>query len=356
MRKSFKSLLMILFLMLGVSAMAQQKIQLHPSGSTKCQKSDMTGLRATFSFTELDAQDYTSSAGDFSKLSLPNTVIGGNEGDPEIPVINHLIAVPAGATPRIEVKSYNTADYSLADYDIKTVVPRQPSLRKDQNPDDVPFVYNQASYHKRGFGSSPKAVVEVVGTMRGVRLAQMTIEPVSYDPINNRLRVFNDIDVEVKFDGANTKATENILTETYSPYFNVVYRQLYNGNIVKSAYTDHPDLYFTPVKMLVITTATYANNATFKSWVAWKKQKGIAVDVYTTAQTGPTSSSIKSFIQTQYNQNHPTFVVIVGDTGDVTYSLNSGTTSKVTDLYYSTFDGSNDIFPDVFLSRMPVSL
>ena len=357
MRSKIKSLLIVLFLMLGIDAMAQQTIQLNPARTTKCEKSDMNSLRASFSFSTLDAQDYTCSEGEFSVLSMAKTVIGGNEGDPQIPVINELIAVPVGATPRIEVKSFHVEDYSLDDYDIKTLMPRQPSLRKDKNPEDVPFVRNQASYQKRGLRSAPKAVVEVVGTMRGVRLGKMTIEPVSYDPSSNSVRVFNDIEVEVCFDGADAKATEDLLVKTYSPYFNAVYNQLYNSNITKSAYTDHPDLYTTPVKMLVITTQAFANSTPFKTWLAWKKQKGIDVDVQTVANNA-SANTIKNLIHARYAATHPTFLVLVGDETVVTnYSLwdypDCSYGKSATDLEYASVDG--DIYHDMFMSRMPVA-
>ena len=351
MKRLFFSLLLIVF---GLNAMAQQTIQLRSADKAECVKSDMTSLKASFSFSTIEAQDYESQRGTFSWLSLPNTVIGGNEGDPQIPVVNQLIAMPFGANPRIEITSYSTTDYRLDDYGIHTLVPRQPSLRKDQRPEDVPFVYNESAYQTRGFRSEPMAVVNVEGTMRGIQVGKMTIEPVSYDPVSNTLRVFNDIEVEVHFDGADARATEDLLVKTYTPYFDIIYKQLFNGRAVLDVYSQHPDLYTTPVKMIVITTATYANNATFQNWVNWKKQKGIYTTVYTTATTGTSSSSIKSFIRNKYNTDAPTFVVIVGDTGDVTYSLSSSTTSKVTDLYYSSTTDS-DLYPEMFLSRMPVS-
>lgn len=348
-----KGLLFALALMLCFNVVGQQSITLRSVDKAECVSSDFQLLRASFSFSNIEAENVETERGQFSWLSMPNTVIGGNEGDPQIPVVNQLIAVPFGANPSIRVTSYSSTDYRLEDFGIQTLVPRQPSLRKDQRPEDVPFVMNEAAYQTRGFRSEPLAVVNVVGTMRGVQLGKMTIEPVSYDPVNNTIRVFNDIEVEVSFDGADAAATEKMLVDTYSPYFDVVYAQMFNGRSLRDAYSEHPDLYTTPVKMLVITTSTYANSTAFQNWVTWKKQKGIYVDVYTTAQTGTTSANIKSFIQTQYNQNHPTFLVIVGDTGDVTYSLSSNTTDKVTDLYYSSPDG--DIFPDIFMSRMPVS-
>ena len=346
-------LTIVVCMLLSVSAFAQQKIQLRSADRAECVKSDMTGLKASFSFSTIEAEDVATKGGEFSWLSMPNTVLGGNEGDPQIPVINELIAVPVGSNPTITVTSYTSRDYKLSELGIKTLIPRQPSLRKDQNPEDVPFVYNAKAYETRGMKAEPQAVVNVVGTMRGVQLGKMTIEPVSYDPVNNIIRVFNDIEVTVHFDGADSKATEDLLVETYSPYFNVVYKQLFNGRAVLDAYSEHPDLYATPVKMLVITTSTYAANTTFKEWVAWKKQKGIYIDVYTTSETGTNASSIKSFIQTQYNQNHPTFLVIVGDSGDVVQSATGSSSQKYTDLYYSSPDG--DIFPDIYTSRMPVS-
>ena len=349
-----KLFLIAMTLILSVSVMAQQQIQLRSTDKVECVKSDMTGLRASFSFSTVEAENMDTQRGQFSWLSMPNTVIGGNEGDPQIPVVNQLIAIPFGANPTIRVTSYSTTDYRLEDLGIQTLIPRQPSLRKDQRPEDVPFIMNAAAYQTRGLRSEPMASVFVDGTMRGIQVGKMTIEPVSYDPVNNTLRVFNNIEVEVSFDGANTSATESELVRTYSPYFDVVYDQLFNGRMLRDIYSQHPDLYTTPVKMIVITTSTYANNTTFQNWVNWKKQKGIYTTVYTTATTGTTASNIKTFIRNQYNSDAPTFVVIVGDSGDVPASQTGSATSKVTDLYYSSTTDS-DLYPEMFCCRMPIS-
>ena len=352
-----KLFLIAMTLILGVSVMAQQKIQLRSADKAECVKSDMRSLKASFSFSTIEAQDYQSERGTFSWLSLPNTVIGGNEGDPQIPVVNELIAVPFGAQPWVEITSYSSTDYRLEDYGMKTLVPRQPSLRKDQRPEDVPFIMNAAAYQStRGFRSEPMAVVNVVGTMRGVRLGKMTIEPVSYDPVNNTIRVFNNIEVTVHFDGADAVATEDMLVKTYSPYFDGIYGMLFNGRSLRDAYSAHPDLYTTPVKMLVVTTSTYVNSTAFQNWLTWKKQKGIDVDVQTVA-SGATATTIKNLIYSRYNSNHPTFLVIVGDETVVTYYQlwNYGSTygNAATDLEYASVDG--DVYHDMFISRISVS-
>ena len=351
-----RTVLSLLALCFAMTVMGQQQVQLRSTDKAECTESNMTSLKASFSFSTIEAQDYESERGTFSWLSLPNTVIGGNEGDPQIPVVNELIAVPFGATPRIEITSFSTTDYRLEDYGIKTLVPRQPSLRKDQRPEDVPFIMNEAAYQTRGFRGEPSAVVNVVGTMRGVQLGKMTIEPVSYDPVNNTIRVFNDIEVTVHFDGADARATEDMLVKTYSPYFNGIYDMLFNGRSIRSAYDDHPDLYTTPVKMLVVTTSTYTSSTAFQNWLTWKKQKGIDVDVQTVAN-GATAATIKNLIYSRYNANHPSFLVIVGDETVVTYyslwDYDSNYGNAATDLEYASVDG--DVYHDMFISRMPVS-
>ena len=351
------AILLLLSMMLGVSVMAQQNIRLRSIDKAECVKSDMTSLKASFSFSSIEAENQNTKGGTFSWLSLPNTVIGGNEGDPQIPVINELIAVPYGAHPMIQVTSYSTTEYNLADYGIEKLIPRQPSLRKDQKPEDAPFVYNANAYQTRGMRSEPKAVVEVMGTMRGVQLGKMTIEPVSYDPVNNTLRVFNDIEVEVRFEGADRQATEDMLVKTYSPYFDIVYKQLFNGSMIRTAYEGFPDLNTTPVRMLVVTTTKYTESEPFQTWLNWKKQKGIDVDVQTVTSS-TNGATIRSLIQSRYNANHPTFLVIVGDENDVTnyetYNVEGNYFNPyVSDNPYASVD--NDIYHDLYMSRMAVS-
>ena len=338
-------------------ANAQNKIQLRSADHAECVKSDFTSLKASFSFSSIDAEDVTTERGVFSYVSMPNTVIGGNEGEPQIPVVSELIAIPVGAKPTIQVTHYSATDYTLSDFGMQRIGPRQPSLRKDKKPEDVPFVYNESAYQTRGFRSEPQAVVQVVGTMRGVQLGKMAIEPVSYDPVNNTLRVFNDIEVEVSFDGADAKATEQLLVDTYSPYFDVIYKQLFNGRAVLDAYTQHPDLYTTPVKMLVVATSAYQSSTAFQNWLTWKKQKGINVDIYTVTSS-TASSTIRSEIQSRYNANHPTFLVIVGDETVVpayktNWSCNSNYGNCINDNEYASID--SDVYHDMFMSRMSVS-
>ena len=339
----------MLLCIMAVSAFGQTKVSLRSADKAECVKSDMTSLKASFSFSGFETKELQSERGVFSMLSMPNTVIGGDEGSPQIPVVNELIAVPFGATPSIRVTSYSTTDYDLEEYGIHMLMPRQPDIRKDQRPEDVPFVYNEAAYQTRGLSAEPLARVSVDGTMRGVQVGRMSIEPVSYDPVNNKIRVFNDIEVEVSFDGADARATEDMLVKTFSPYFIGIYDQLFNGRAIRDVHDDHPDLWKAPVKMLVIANRMFEE--CIQDWLAWKTTKGIYVDVNYTDVIGTSASAIQSFIQNKYAQDAPTFLMIMGDKDQIPASATGSATSCVTDLYYSSIDG--DQYVDMFHSRFP---
>ena len=344
----------LLMVMSGMIAMAQNgRIDLRSESRADINESNFQTLRATFSYGSLESAELSTEKGVFSSIMLDGTFPGGEIGAPELPVTHELLAVPFGANPTVSVVSYTTQDYSLADYGINTIIPRQPSVRKDQKPEDIKFVYDEEAYQTRGLATAPEASIEVQGTMRGIRIGSLVVNPVSYNAKDNTIRVFNNIEVEINFEGADVAETERMLINTYSPYFDIVYKQMFNYRQILDVYTDHPDLMAYPVHMIVIAPENYLT--TLEPWTNWKIQKGFDVQIHTTAQAGGNYNAIRSYVQNLYNTGvaqgkTPTFLVLVGDTGQVPTKTSGNTTGKVTDLYYGSID--SDYFPDMFYSRM----
>jgi uncharacterized repeat protein (TIGR02543 family) len=347
------SLLLILALSTMFAFAQNGRIDLRHETKAEITESTFSSLRATFSYGSIESIEVPTERGTFSEIAIEGTYASGEIGAPELPASHQLLAVPFGATPRVNVISYTTKDYNLSDYGINTILPHQPSVRKDQNLDEVEFVYNAAAYQTRSLASAPEATIEVQGTMRGIRIGSLVINPVSYNPASNTLRVFNNIEVEVSFDGADRDETERMLVSTYSPYFDIVYKQMFNYRQILDVYDDHPDLMAYPVHMIVITPENYIS--ALQPWINWKIQKGFDVNVVTTAQAGGNYNAIQSYVQNLYNTGvsqgaTPTFVILVGDTGQIPGKTSGNATNKVTDLYYGSIDG--DYFPDMFYSRM----
>ena len=305
------------------------------------------GFTASFSFSSIDATEVTTEKGVFSNITIEGTYPSGNVGDPSLPAAHQLISVPYGAKiASLEVKSYSTTTYSLADYNIKTVMPQQPSVRKNQKPEDVKFVYNEKAYAAKSFNERPIATMEIKGTMRGIQVGSLTINPVQYNPSTNSIRVFNNIEIEVRYDDYDKSAAYNEFARTFSPYFATVYKAMFNWR--DDVYDQHPDLWQAPVKMLVIADRMFEE--CMQDWIAWKTMKGFYMDVNYTDQIGTTASAIRSFIQGKYAEDAPTFVIIFGDKNQVAASGTGSETHCVTDLQYMSVD--NDDFPDIYHSRM----
>ena len=332
-------------LLFGAQVMAQGRIDFRTNSAQQCANVTKDGFTATFSFSGIEATDMNTEKGVFSNITMDGTYPSGNVGEPSLPAAHQLVAVPYGAKiASLEVKSYTTTTYRLADYGIKTIAPQQPSVSKSQKPEDVKFAYSEKAYASKS--SRPIATIEIQGTMRGIQVGSLVINPVNYNPATNSIEVYNNIEVEVRYDNYDKVAAENEFVRTYNHYFAGIYRTMFNWR--DDVYDEHPDLWQTPVKMLVIANRMFEE--CMQGWIAWKTMKGFYVDVNYTDEIGTSAAAIRSFIQSKYAEEAPTFVIIFGDKDQVPASGTGSETHCVTDLQYMSVD--NDDFPDIYHSRM----
>ena len=336
-------------LLFGTQMMAQGHIELGAAKSAQtCANVTDEGFTASFSFSSIDATEVTTEKGVFSTITMSGTYPSGNVGDPMLPAANKLIAVPYGAKDlTVKVKSYSTSTYSLADYGINKLTPMQPMIRKDKKPQDVPFAYNEKAYNAKGFVNRPIAEVKIQGTMRGIQIGALTVNPVQYDAATNTIQVYNDIEIEVSYGQYDKSASYDEFARTFSPYFANIYDQMFNWR--DNVYDEHPDLWQNPVHMLIIADRMFED--CIQDWLAWKTTKGFYLNVNYTDEIGTSAAAIRAFIQDEYSKDAPTFLMIMGDKNQVAASATGSETHCVTDLQYSSVDG--DEFPDMFHSRFP---
>lgn len=346
-----KKLHLLLFLLLINNAIsAQARIELKAdSRGINIREISFEEMRSTFSFESIESESVETEAGVFSVISMDKTIPGGDYGTPSLPVARELMAVPFGATPVVKVLKYSVTDYKLDDYGIGKIYPRQSSMSKSSKPEDRQFRYEESAYQTRTLSDAPRTSVEILGTMRGVRLGALQVEPVSYNPVKNTLRVFNDIEIEITFENADVAFTKQTLLETYTPYFDVIYGQLFNARTINDFYDEHPDLMKSPVRMLVVANRMFED--VMRPWLEWKTQKGFYVDVKYTDEIGTSAADIKTYVKQQYADNAPTFLILFGDQAQLPPSAVLGyDTQRVTDNYYASVD--DDYIPDMYCSRM----
>ena len=335
-------------LLISVQAFAQGRIDFGKTAAMQqCINVSDDGFTATFSFNNLIAKEVQTEKGVFSSITMDGTYPSGDIGEPSLPAAHQLIAVPMGAqNVSVKVVSYSTTEYKLSDFGIGRLMPQQPSVRKNQKPEDVPFAYNEKTYASKDYTDLHLVDFELRGTMRGIQVGSLTVNPVAYNPAKGSVMVYNDIVVEINYGAYDKAAAYNEFARTFSPYFAGIYDMMFNWR--DDVYDEHPDLWQAPVKMLVIADRMFEE--TMQEWIDWKTSKGFYMDVNYTDQIGNTASAIRSFIQGKYAEDAPTFVIIFGDTEQVPASAIGSQSECVTDLYYSSVD--DDDFPDIYHSRM----
>ena len=338
----------VIGLFISTQAFAQGHIDLgKATAMQQCVNVSDDGFTATFSFNNLIAKDVKTEKGVFSSITMEGTYPSGNIGEPSLPAAHQLIAVPIGAQNiRAKVVSYSTTEYKLSDFGIGRLMPQQPSVKKSQKPDEIPFAYNEKAYASKDYTNLNLVDLEIRGTMRGIQVGSLSVNPVAYNPAKGSIMVYNDIVVRIDYGTYDKSTAYNEFARTFSPYFAEIYGIMFNWR--DDVYDEHPDLWQAPVKMLVIADRMFEE--TMQEWIDWKTTKGFYVDVNYTDQIGNTASAIRSFIQEEYDKNAPTFVIIFGDKDQVAASAIGSQSECVTDLYYSSVD--DDDFPDIYHSRM----
>ncbi len=307
-------------------------------------------LDATFEFSEISSMTISTEKGQFSELAIKDAYFVGDIGDPKLPAVKKLIDIPFGANVSVEVVDYSVQEYSLSDFSIENpIAPVQPSYPKNVDPSMVAFEYNEQEYSKDTYNENDLATIEVLGTLRGFHIARLVVAPVRYNPVQQKIKVYNDIKVKVTFHNPDIDETQYMKAATYSPYFKVINDRMFNGR--DHGYPDHPDLVVYPVKYLIVADRMF--ETTLEPFIEWKTQKGFEVIVGYTDVIGSSINQIKTWVHDQYNAGTPSdpapsFVLFVGDTGQIPAETGSAT-SKVTDLYYCSVDG--DIFPEMYYGR-----
>lgn len=318
----------------------------------KVKQNTNTKLQLSNSFTKFTYRDVKTNKGMFTQLSIPDYGTSNRIGDPQLPMLRKLIEIPLGADANVNVISYTLTEYNLSDYGISNkIIPSQPSVSKDPKKKLPDFEYNTATYNADQFNTDDLVSVDVLGVMRGVRLARLNIAPVRYNPVTNTIQVYNDIEVEVIFPGADVAQTIELKKKTASMYF----ESMYNNALLnyKKAHSTKDTVTKYPVKYVIVSDPAF--QSTLQPYVQWKTKKGFTVvEAYTNnPAVGTTTTSIKNYLLGLYNAGTPSdpapsFVLFVGDVAQVP-SFSGTTDFHVSDLYYCEYTG--DFFPEVYYGR-----
>ncbi len=353
MKKLSTLVAIILIACTSAFAIWHKDVKFQESSTTfKLLKSNDTELDLFASIAKADFFETTSKGGNFIKMTIPGFNTTKTVGSPELPVYSRLIEIPHGANISINIISKDVQRFKLNEEGFPyQLFPFQPSVSKSDDVAFLPFHINNDVYGQNAMLGNDMVTIDDLGMMRGVRMGRLNINHFKYNPVLNELEVYNNIEVEITFDNANLAKTNADKQKYYSPIFDNSFSKLINFKAVNSKEL----ITIEPVKYVIISDRMF--ETPLVEFANWKRKKGFNVITAFTdeAAVGNTTTSIKNYLETMYNaatigDPAPSFVLLVGDIQQVpSFSGTSG--SHVSDLYYFTYDGANDIYPELYYGR-----
>jgi len=203
----------------------------------------------------------------------------------------------------------------------------------------------------------PGIVAEVtnVGTKGGYRIATITLHPLQYVPQKQQLFLYTNITFRVQYAEHQT-TPEPVWRDDHTYQRDAVKRLVVNPEQVDAWSPQVRDC--SRVQTPGTRGPTFDNpecaimvadgfESYFEPLRNWRTKKGIPTEMVTVSDAGGSANAIKSYIESYYNANGLTFVLLVGDIDQVPSIILSGSAS---DPSYSFIVGS-DHYPDLFVGR-----
>ena len=364
-------------------------------------QTDAEHTRMRFTLTSIEAR-----LGDVGGVVLHDAhfqgaVSRGEAGFPNVPVVRALVAIPE--CRQIELHYSVANETAMNGIDLRPA----PGTRRDADGRMVE-VYNEnpAVYDKNE--EYPGDIFRVVslGHLRGQRLALVEIAPVQYNPVQQRLRVINDVTLEIR-----TVEPEGSVFKSVGPMdalLSGIVENAHQGGPSPASALDGPLMSggagdyqwcegstLTAIAQsinqfgtdyLIIAAeevATTSADSTLIDQLASRRAEyngfNVAIvrldQIDNSPNTTSTPDSIRTLIKSVYDEQSAAhmgdgrlgYVLLIGDAwnpaGDVLlpsyYGFPEVTGNELTacsDAYYSLMgdDPFTDPFPDIYIGRLPV--
>ena len=267
----------------------------------------------------------------FKKLTHPEASYMNVDGKPELPTFSTTIAIPK--TGGISLKTENLEAETISNF----------KYYPYQNDQLDGFNIEKEFYNGNRSQVSKMVEISEPAILRGLRIVNLTVRPVEFNPKENEIKINKNIKIELTPTDKNSK-NEIMTDRKVSRSFEKIYKsKVLNYEEIRDVEE------YQPRSILVISPNNESMFYIYEYFIEWKKQKGFNVNWATTSETGTNSSSIKNYIQDAYENWNipPEYVILMGDTDEIPAYAEG-------DHYYTTVDGS-DILGDIFIGRLSYS-
>ena len=346
MKKTAFLLLVLAALQLAFLSLKASEVTAAKTFTVSSKSADAMDIR--FNIPSYEIEKETIGGEIWDKINLVESGFLMETGLPELPVLSTAIAIPNHGQVSLEVINTRTKMIEhIMPY------PSQTSSMED-NPKNLSI--NRSFYD--GSGIYPQEIVQCSEPqiLRDFRIVTIQMQPFAWNASTKELEVREEVNFRLHFTnepGINELEGPQIVSSAFEHIYESVILNFddYRNYIVPNA----------PPRYLIIYGNSTDNSYLTKvnDFAFWKKQKGADLRLVSTAVTGTTTTAIKNYIQSLYNDinSRPDYIVLIGDVSG-SFPIPSFTESWSGlnghgDYPYTHLAG-NDYLGDVFIGRISV--
>ncbi len=276
----------------------------------------------------------------FHELSIPGQTTVMVVGEPAVPVIRFLVAVPAGA--RITMSSRTDGSRTLDGFRIYPF--QEPTTDNSNNQPE--FMIDRIVYESSDPYPSNTVEKNDPSTWRHLDVVQVEVSPLKFLPAEGRLSVVTSVTVELAYAAEHEGDVLDASIGRVRPHWD----RLYKRHVVNYDWLEkRRDQGRTggPV-YLIITHPNF--EPSIQPLADWHNKEGMETEVVTI--TTSNAQTIKNEISDRYDQGNLEYVLLVGDSG---YIPVYNWSTIPSDYWYACITGSPDYYADVALGRLAVN-
>ena len=346
--------LFVLFVFLCLSCLegkTQSWISIDSSKSGECfsisiLESNESVYRAKISLHGFYDKVIQKDGNDFHLISFNIPASTTELGNPNLPVINQLFALPFGDTISVSLKK------EIWDsIEIGKIFPSQ-DLLYEEFPEDAPFKLNYNTYSAECFSPFLTKTGELQ-KWKGIPNRIVTICPFKYYPRRNCLSILKEFEICVNY--VNIRHKPSCISGNLGKFANANILNNIKNQQTTSRNSSNYDYLIIAGNIANITSCQ-----AMKDFCKWKAFKGLKTKVVTTSTTGSSASLIKEYIAAEKETCDISYVLFVGDYDKIPLvvindtALHYGMPIKG-DYWYTCLDGNNDVQADIPIGRIPTN-
>ena len=316
-------------------------------------RSDLTGVDVELNIKDISTTTIDVNGEIFDRISVKNRGVTSDYGKAELPVISYYVAVVQGAEI---VMDYEVSDPII--FENCYIYPSQPPMPDTGGYVDPQFTKNESFYLKNEY--YPASIVEISSDfiIRGCRIVRISIYPITFNPIAQTLKIYENIDISIDFvDGTNEFVPERLRSIYFQPMLDAF---LVNSQNLERAVLSNPSQPLGRADRADLLIVVYDDfYEEILPLAEWRHLTGLETKVVKWSEIGSSSDDLRNYMIDAYNnwELPPSFLLIVGDADHIpvnylyTHPYHSSPTG--TDHWYVAVDGT-DYFPDIHTGRISV--